>query len=403
MRSNLLNITNMFIIKNLKRQRTSNILLLFLAITGMGILSLILITYSLPNISSTENVQVLMLFLVAIICWMGMTYTNRTIRDARSQDANLEAVLNHISDGVLIRDLQGNFLSANPALLQMIPEAELRDMNFSAFEKTMPWKRKFFTITTTHIPEVGSIVIFRDQTRCRETEQARDALLATVSHEFRTPLAAVMNYLEMLLMLAKMKKIDSEAFIAHLTRALENSQRLQHLVGNIIEQAQLQAGALGIKTQRFNLPELLEKNGQLFSASLKQKGLSYKLSIAPNVPVEIRNDPERLQQVLAKLIENAIKFTSQGEIKIRVFMQVNEKVAIEIIDTGIGIPDEQLPAIFEVFRRGSNYAQREHQGAGLGLSIAKQVITSMGGEITVCSTLGLGSTFTICLPANKVN
>lgn len=256
--------------------------------------------------------------------------------------------------------------------------------------------------TTVEMPEIGSVVIFRDQTRCRETEQARDALLATVSHEFRTPLTATMNYLEMLLVLTKMKKIDGDAFITHLTRALENSHRLQHLVDNIIEQAQLQAGAVKIKSERFNLPELLQKSSQLPGASLKQNNVMYELNIAPNVPLEIKGDAKRLQQSVSLVLDNAIKFTEQGTIKVRVYMESSNKLAIEVADTGIGIPEEQLPDIFEAFRRASNYTDREHQGAGLGLSIARQLITSMGGKITVASILGTGSTFIISLPINIV-
>jgi signal transduction histidine kinase len=391
--------------KKHKRQYPLNILFIFFTIAGLGIISLLIFAYVLTNIPNAENTQMVMLFLTAFICWSGMHFTNHSIhdmRDAEHQDANLEAILDNIADGVLIRDQAGYFLSANPALLKMIPEMELREMSTCAFEKTMRWKRKFFTITTIYIPEAGSVVIFRDQTRCRETEQARDALLATVSHEFRTPLTAVMNYLEMLLMLAKMKKVDGDAFIAHLTRALENSRRLQHLVVNTIEQAQLQAGALEFKPQPFNLSELIQKSSRHLDTSCKQNNLLCMLSIAPNVPTEIKGDSKRLDQALAHLLENAIKFTRQGSVTVNVFMASDNKLAIQVADTGAGIPEEQLPDIFEAFRRASNYAQREYQGVGLGLSIAKQIITSMGGDITASSTLDVGSTFTILLPVEIV-
>lgn len=382
-----------------KRREALYILLAFLVISSLGIVSLIYLTYAFPNISSIENVQVLMLILTALICWMGMNFTNRAILAARKQDVNFDAIFNNIADGVLIRDNDGNFVSANPALLRMIPETELREMSANSFAKTMRWKRKFFTVTTTYTDGGHTIVIFRDQTRCRETEQARDALLATVSHEFRTPLTAVMNYLEMLLMLAKMRKTDHEAFVAHLTRALENGHRLHHLVANVIEQAQLQSGMIDLKSQHFNVRELLQKNMQ--PLEVMSKGLQYHLAIAQNVPVEMKGDPKRLNQALGHLIENAIKFTDEGEVRVRAFMPVQNKIAIEVTDTGAGIPEEQLPDIFEAFRRASNYAHREHQGAGLGLSIAKQIITSMGGEITVTSALDAGSTFTIWLPVKE--
>jgi signal transduction histidine kinase len=400
---NRLPTTSIFRSNEKKHRQALTVFLTFLTISVLGIGLLILITYSLPGISSTENVQVLMLLLVAFICYLGMNFTNRMIADrSQAQATNLEIILNNITDGVLVRNQQRKFVSANPALLKMIPEAELKQISASTFEKTLRWKRKFFMTTTVEMPEIGSVVIFRDQTRCRETEQARDALLATVSHEFRTPLTATMNYLEMLLVLTKMKKIDGDAFIAHLTRALENSHRLQHLVDHIIEQAQLQAGAVKIKSERFNLPELLQKSSQLPCASLKQNNVRYELHIAPNVPMEIKGDSKRLHQALSLVLDNAIKFTELGTVKVRVSMESSNKLAIEVADTGIGIPEEQLPDIFEAFRRASNYTEREYQGAGLGLSIARQLITSMGGKITVTSTLGTGSTFTISLPINIV-
>ncbi len=345
--------------------------------------------------------SMLILFLVAFISWMGMNIANRAIRDARRQAAHLETILNNIADGVLVLDQQGNTVSANPALLKMIPEDELEELASQPIQKIMRWKHKVFAATATPLPEAGSVVIFRDQTRCHETEQARNSLLATVSHEFRTPLAAVMNYLEMLLMLIEMQKVDTEAFSQHLTRALENSRRLHRMVINILDQAQIQSGILELKEQRFNLPELIEKSSQLLDVQRKQKRLSYELSITQDTPTEINGDPERLRQVLVNLIGNAIKFTSQGGVKVRVFKSADERLSIEVADTGPGIPDEQLPDIFEAFRRSSNYAHRQQQGAGLGLSITKEIITRMGGEISVSSVLDVGSTFTVSLPLNR--
>jgi signal transduction histidine kinase len=338
------------------------------------------------------------LFAIALLCWLGMNIANRSIRDARRQAANIDAILNSINEGVLVLDLQGSFVSANRALLRMIPEEKLREMNSKPLEETMQWKRTVFSVSASAIPDVGSVVVFRDETRRHETERAKDALLATASHELRTPLGAVMNYLELLLMLSEMGKVNTTKFKEHLTRALENSRRLLRLINDILDQAQLQAGVLELKHELFNLPTLLEKNRQLLEVLLKEKNLSYELNIAPDVPAEITSDPERLHQVLVNLIGNAIKFTHQGGITVSVSLPRKDTLSIEVADTGPGIPDEQLPDIFEAFRRGSNYAQREHQGAGLGLSIAKEIVTHMGGKISVSSTLGVGSTFTIFLP-----
>ena len=341
----------------------------------------------------------IILLAVAFTSWVEMSIANNAIRTARHETANKQAILNSIADGVVVFDLQGKLLSANPALREMIPEKDLRQIISKPIEKTIHWNRKVFSVTVSPVPEVGTVAVFRDETRRYEIEHARDALLATGSHELRTPLAAVMNYLELLLMLSQMGKANSEEFSEHLTRALENSKRLQNLINDILDQAQIQAGVLQLNYQSFDLRTMLVKVGHLLGSLLQQKNLSYALAIAPDVPAKIQCDPDRLHQVLVNLIGNGIKFTNQGGISVKVSMNTTkEKLSIQIADSGPGIPPEQLPDIFEAFRRGSNYAQRERQGAGLGLSIAREIVTLMGGEIAVESQLGTGSTFTVIVP-----
>lgn len=338
------------------------------------------------------------LLVVAFISWLGMSIASNALRDARREAANNRTILNSIADGVMVLDLQGKLHSANPALLQMISADDLQEIISRPLESTIRWKRKVFSVSISPVPELGTVAVFRDETRRHEIEHARDALLATASHELRTPLAAIMNYLELLLMLSKMGKIDTEAFTEHLTRAIENTKRLQNLVNDILDQAQIQAGVLEFKLHAFDLRSLLKKVGSLLDSLIQQKKLSYELAIDSDVPTEIVGDPDRLHQVLVNLIGNGIKFTNQGGIKVSVALDENKDLSIQVADTGPGIPPEQLPDIFEAFRRGSNYAQRERQGAGLGLSIARQIVTRMGGEISVASQLGLGSTFTVTLP-----
>ncbi|MGC1377781.1 MAG: ATP-binding protein [Anaerolineales bacterium] len=168
------------------------------------------------------------------------------------------------------------------------------------------------------------------------------------------------------------------------------------------DRKQLQTGTTQFKQQAFNLPTLLNKTLDLMEARLTKKQLLFELKTARNVPAEITGDPEQLRRVLVNLLDNAIKFTTRGGIWVKVSLPEKEALCIEVTDTGPGIPPDQLPDIFEPSRRGSDYVQREHQGAGLGLSIAKQLVTGMGGQISVASTLGVGSTFTICLPLDGV-
>lgn len=341
------------------------------------------------------------LFFIAFLSWLGMSIANRAIRDARRHAANNEAILKSIADGVLVLDQQDNFLSANPALLKMIPKDDLLEIIARPLGKTVRWKRKVFSVSVSEVPEIGTVAIFRDETRRQETDRARDALLATASHELRTPLTAVTNYLEMLQVLIKMEKINSDEFNEHIRRGLENLSRLQSLVNNILDQAQIQAGALTLKDEPFNVRSLIEKAHQMLEILLKQKNLSYELRVAANVPEEISGDADRLHQVLVNLLGNAIKFTTQGGIRVNISMPLKETLSIQVEDSGPGIAPAQLPDIFEAFRRGSDYVQREQQGAGLGLSIAKEIISRMGGEISVASEPGKGSVFTVLLPVES--
>ena len=342
------------------------------------------------------------LFFITIISWLGMSIANRAIGDARRHAANNEAILRNIADGVLVLDFNRRFVSANPALLNMIPEDELAEIAAAPLAKIMRWKHKVFSVSVAEVPAIGTVAVFRDETRRHETERARDSLLATASHELRTPLTAVMNYLEFIQVLIKMGRVNASEFNEHVGRALENVKRLQSLVNDILDQAQIQAGVLNLKNDMFDLRALIEKSYQLLEMLLKEKNLSYELTIAPNVPLEVRGDGNRLNQVLVNLIGNAIKFTNEGGIKVNVSMSAKEKLSIEVADSGPGISPEQLPDIFEAFRRGSDYVHRERQGAGLGLSIAKEIITRMGGEISVSSEPGRGSIFTVLLPMESV-
>ncbi|MGC1377797.1 MAG: ATP-binding protein [Anaerolineales bacterium] len=364
----------------------------------IGVLIFGLMQILTPSGEIVNYYAVMTLGVVAFISYVEMSIANNAIRTARHETANKQAILNSIVDGVVVIDLQGKLLSANPALFEMIPEKDLRQIISKPIEKTIHWNRKVFSVTVSPVPEVGTVAVFRDETRRYEIEHARDALLATGSHELRTPLAAVMNYLELLLMLSQMGKANSEEFSEHLNRALENSKRLQNLINDILDQAQIQAGVLKLNHQPFDLRAMFIKVGHLLGGLLQQKNLSYALAIAPDVPAKILGDPDRLHQVLVNLIGNGIKFTNQGGIDVKVSMEKKDKLSIQITDSGPGIPPEQLPDIFEAFRRGSNYAQRERQGAGLGLSIAREIVTLMGGEITVESQLGVGSTFTVIVP-----
>ena len=406
----MLMLPNVFGLDSLTRRQMLNILFIGLTfVLIQGLIALLLNDKNLEDWHSRSFVlitilnAVIVFFTIVFISLSGINIANRTIRDAQRNAAISDAILNNIVDGVLVLDSQGDFLSANPALLGMISEIDIKLVILKPLQKTIRWKHKVFSVSVSEVPEIGTVAVFRDETSHYEIERTRDNLLTNASHELRTPLTAVMNYLEFIQVLIRTGKINTDEFNEHVARALENVKRLQNLVNDILDQAQIQAGEMNLKHHHtFNLRTTIEKAHQLLEILIEEKKLSYELLIESDVPIEITGDPNRLHQILVNLLGNAIKFTNEGGIKVYVSMASKEKISIHVIDSGPGIPTEQLPYIFQAFKRGSDNTQRERQGTGLGLSIVKELITRMGWEISVFSEPGNGSTFIILLPVNAV-
>jgi signal transduction histidine kinase len=170
------------------------------------------------------------------------------------------------------------------------------------------------------------------------------------------------------------------------------------MVGDLLDEAQMKAGKLSIQKQPVVTTSLLENLHNTMDKIAKDKGLYFTDEFDPNMPEIITGDPKRLQQILVNLVSNSVKFTEKGGIHIRILRSDKDHWTIEVIDTGSGIPDQEIPHIFETFRQFESFTTREHGGFGLGLSIVKQLVELMNGEITVKSELDKGSTFIIILP-----
>ena len=181
-------------------------------------------------------------------------------------------------------------------------------------------------------------------------------------------------------------------------RIMKNTQRLLGLINDLLDQAQMEAGKLTIKNAPVKPAELLENLHALLDKSASDKGLLLTSEIDDTLPEIINGDGARLQQILVNLVTNAIKFTDQGSVNVKLFCPHENKWGIEVADTGHGIPDSELPYIFDTFRQVEGTATRVHGGFGLGLSIVKQLVNLMNGEIKVRSKVGEGTRFIIVLP-----
>ena len=249
------------------------------------------------------------------------------------------------------------------------------------------------------------IIRLRKEVRLREAAQMRaetadiekSRYLARISHEVRTPLNGIkgMSYLLEKTSLSSTQK----RYVQTITHA---SQTMQYIINDILEFSRLDEGRITLEHVPFTLDDVLQNCISIESYLLRQKGLEMKLTQNRSVPQYMLGDPTRLSQVLINLINNAVKFTEEGSIEVSVQAEMLDEqrytYIFKIIDTGIGMDEQQLGTMFTPFVQANETIHRKYGGSGLGLSIVKGLVEKMGGTISVESTLHKGSTFTVSIP-----
>ena len=350
------------------------------------------IAVMLLHISS--NPYALAIYLVlATLTWLGMSIANGAIRTARMEAQKNAAILDGVADGVVVLNDEDQVVLANPVALSLMGSGLTQLATQGKGQQEM--RGRILAFEWSEVKGVGRVAIVRDVSRQVEVERAKEAMLGVVSHEMRTPLAAIIGFAEIIALRNDMATTFAE-------RIRVNAQRLTYMVNDLLDHAQMQAGTLKVRHEPFSPASLLLLVQNLLSGLAEQKSLKLITQVDPALPELILGDSSRLQQILVNLVGNAVKFTDYGEVHVSCKRQETEwKIIVE--DTGIGIPAERLPDIFEPFRRGSDYATRNHQGAGLGLSIVKKLVVLMDGRIEVQSIVGRGSVFTVTLPLKKAN
>ncbi len=222
--------------------------------------------------------------------------------------------------------------------------------------------------------------------------QAKSVFLANMSHEIRTPINCILGFAEIL------NDIEAGPERAEYQRKIiEESNRLLELINQLLDISKIEAGKLELHEELFHLPDLLQGVSSTFEVIARNKGLTYQLELQPGLPSVVIGDALRLRQILVNLIGNAVKFTFEGGVRVRVAVRAGQGAAVrllfEIIDTGIGIPPNRVGAIFETFVQAEDSTTRKFGGTGLGTAISKQLVQMMGGEIGVDSEEGKGSNF----------
>ena len=234
-------------------------------------------------------------------------------------------------------------------------------------------------------------------TQLRELDRLKNSFLANMSHELRTPLNSILGFSDVIL-----EGLDgpvTELMDNDLRLIGKNGQHLLHLINDVLDMAKIDAGRMNLQPEEFRLNELFEEAINITSSLADAKSLPLVIKEDSDRVVEIFADRTRIQQVMINLINNAIKFTERGEINLRA-RQKEDLVLIEVHDTGMGIPPEQLQTIFEEFTQVDTSSTRKTGGTGLGLPISRRLIELHGGRLWAESVgvWGEGSTFYIELP-----
>jgi signal transduction histidine kinase len=229
------------------------------------------------------------------------------------------------------------------------------------------------------------------------TSALREQFIATVSHELRTPMNAILGFNAMLLKRVK----DKPQALKILNHTRQSADHLLTVINDVLDYSQLQAGQIKVQPEVFELRETVNTAFELFGPRVHSMHLTYKCEIDAAVPHWVRADRHRLMQILVNLLGNAIKFTHQGHVTLRV-QQQPLCVFFSVRDSGIGIAFEQQPKIFQRFVQADDDIQSRYGGNGLGLSITQRLVELMGGHIGFESTPGRGSTFWFTLPLMEV-
>ena len=334
----------------------------------------------------------------------------------RGQYAQLETILDSTTDGIVLTSADGELVVANPVarkwLEQMLPPREARQLRdaveaLAARADAKPEVVLELTgvdLQLTAAPvrkpvskDAKAVVAIHDVSHLKTLSRMKTRFVSNVSHELRTPIATIK-------LLAHLMQEQPDKCQEYLQPLMQEAEHQAKLVRDILDMCRVDAGRLEIHAEKIDLNALVSTAIDKYSSQTDRRTLSLRHESAKPAPIALA-DPRWVTQVVDNLLSNAVRYTPPGgSIEVTTASEVSsgrQWATITVSDTGIGIPDDELPYIFDRFYRGEKPQAMQVSGTGLGLAILKDIVDLHGGQVTVESTVGAGSSFTVWLPAKS--
>lgn len=325
----------------------------------------------------------------------------------------LHTILTSVRDGVLVLDNEEKIILINQACLDAFGlqeqhcvgkpiEQVISNQDLILLLKQTPsqWAKgceirlddgRTWNCQLTPIPEMGLAVTMHDITYLKELDRVKSEFVSAVSHDLRSPLTAILGYTELIGRVGPLNQRQQE----FIKRVQASVQGITALITDLLDLGRIESG-LDARKELLDLRPLLRQSIENFSTLLSEKNQKLEVEISPSLPM-IWGNAVRIQQMIANLVSNAIKYTpTEGKLGIRVWQEESQLI-LQVWDSGVGIPPAEQPYIFDKFFRASNLPE-DVSGTGLGLTIVKSIVEDHQGRIWVESTLGQGTTFTVILP-----
>jgi signal transduction histidine kinase len=379
-----------------------------------------------------------------------MEHRSELLRRQQMETTKIEAILQSISDGVLVCDTEGNVLSTNQAcssilqrgledvllanlhdILKSLLSARVDDLPLAElishplgtneqpriFESTVEVGMRIVSLTLGPVLKedgelIGALLMLRDTTREVESDRLKTEFIGTMSHELRTPMTSIKGFTQLLVMGSLGPVNDTQR--EFLNTIQTNAERMISIINDVLELTKIETGSIDLEVRELHLAEALSGVVSELQAMADKREHTLTINIPPGLPL-VRADSTRLHQVLFNLVSNGIKYTDQGgEIVVEAHEAALEELPehvrdcvlsdrrytqIDVRDTGVGIAPHELDRVFERFYRTENRLKVEAGGTGLGLSLTRPLVELLGGRIWVESTPGEGTTFSFILPA----